>query len=365
MQYVRPRDPALVARAHVRARRADRDRRARERARGRSQRRPAGTDHHGVVRRAGDRAARAAAARPPPPALRRARLGLAAGRRALVRRRPARPVHGQRDRRRPRRGVPARQPPRRRSGPARAWRSCSAGRRSSSTTTRATTSGDLIFTPLLFAIGWLAGFALRERAEQAEAAEVRAGVAEREREAAARIAVAEERARIARELHDIVAHAVSVMVLQVGAVRHKLPDALAEDREALRGRRADGAHGARRDAAAARAPCAATATTSSSRPSPASAASTRCWSRSRRAGLPVRLHVDGEPYPLPRRPRPLGLPDRPGGADQRAQARAREPGRRDRPLRPRRAADRGPRRRRRRRRRATATATASSASASA
>ena len=89
---------------------------------------------------------------------------------------------------------------------------------------RATPTGELVFIPLLFAIGWLAGFALRERAEQAEAAEERAAQAEREREAAARIAVAEERARIARELHDIVAHAVSVMVLQVGAVRHKLPD---------------------------------------------------------------------------------------------------------------------------------------------
>jgi signal transduction histidine kinase len=48
------------------------------------------------------------------------------------------------------------------------------------------------------------------------------------------MAVAEERARITRELHDIVAHAVSVMVLQVGAVRHRLPDSLSEDREGLR-----------------------------------------------------------------------------------------------------------------------------------
>jgi Histidine kinase len=92
---------------------------------------------------------------------------------------------------------------------------------------------ELVFIPLLFGICWLAGFAVRERAEQAQTAELRAAQAERERDAAARIAVAEERARIARELHDIVAHAVSVMVLQVGAVRHKLPDTLAEDRDAL------------------------------------------------------------------------------------------------------------------------------------
>jgi signal transduction histidine kinase len=95
-------------------------------------------------------------------------------------------------------------------------------------------TGELVFTPVLFALGWLVGYALRERAAQAEAAEARASHAERERETAARLAVAEERARIARELHDIVAHAVSVMVLQVGAVRHKLPDELADDRDALR-----------------------------------------------------------------------------------------------------------------------------------
>ena len=70
---------------------------------------------------------------------------------------------------------------------------------------------------------------------QAEAAESRATQAERERDTAALIAVAEERTRIARELHNIVAHAVSVMVLQVGSVRHKLHAALSEDREALIG----------------------------------------------------------------------------------------------------------------------------------
>ena len=94
--------------------------------------------------------------------------------------------------------------------------------------------GDLIFSPLLFAIVWGAGFAQQQRVQHAEAAERRAVHAEDEREAAARVATAEERARIARELHDTIAHAVSVMVLQVGAVRHRLPEAHREQRNALR-----------------------------------------------------------------------------------------------------------------------------------
>jgi signal transduction histidine kinase len=94
-------------------------------------------------------------------------------------------------------------------------------------------SGDFLFTPALFAIGWLFGFALRERNERAATAEERALRAERERESAARLAVAEERTRMARELHDVVAHAMSVMVLQVGAVRRRMPDSAAEEREAL------------------------------------------------------------------------------------------------------------------------------------
>jgi signal transduction histidine kinase len=159
--------------------------------------------------------------------------------------------------------------------------------------------GDFIFTPVLFAIAWLAGFALRERATQAEAAEQRATYAEREREAAARIAVAEERARIARELHDIVAHAVSVMVLQVGAVRHQLPDTLAEDSDALRNveqagrtalaemRRLLGAM--RQDGEGLQLA-----------PQPGLDGLDALIEEVGRTGLPIRLHVDGERRPLPR-----------------------------------------------------------------
>ena len=117
-------------------------------------------------------------------------------------------------------------------GPA--SRSCSAGITTVVYNIPGHANAELLFIPVDFGIAWAAGFALRARSEQAEAAETRAMRAEREREAAARLAVAEERTRIARELHDIVAHAVSVMVLQVGAVRHQLPEELADDSEALR-----------------------------------------------------------------------------------------------------------------------------------
>ena len=157
---------------------------------------------------------------------------------------------------------------------------------------------ELVFIPLLFGICWLAGFAVRERAEQAQAAEVRATQAERERDAATRIAVAEERARIARELHDIVAHAVSVMVLQVGAVRHKLPDALAEDRDALTSVEQAG----RTALAEMRRLLAAMRRDGDDvdlMPQPGLDGLGSLLEEIGRAGLPVRLHVDGEPFPLP------------------------------------------------------------------
>jgi signal transduction histidine kinase len=160
-------------------------------------------------------------------------------------------------------------------------------------------AAELFFVPLFFAIGWLAGYALRERAEQAEAAEVRAAQAEREREAAARVAVAEERARIARELHDIVAHAVSVMVLQVGAVRHKLGDELADDGEALKSVEQTG-RGALAEMRRLLAAMRSAGDQAELAPQPGIDRLEALAAEVGRAGLLVRLHVEGDPVPIPR-----------------------------------------------------------------
>jgi len=158
---------------------------------------------------------------------------------------------------------------------------------------------ELVLVPIEFAISWVAGFAVRERAEQAEAAELRASQAEQERDVAARIAVAEERARIARELHDIVAHAVSVMVLQVGAVRHRLPAARSEDRDALTGVEQVGREAlaemrhlldAMRD----------DGEDLELGPQPGLDRLDALLQEVGRTGLPVRLHMDGNPLELPR-----------------------------------------------------------------
>ena len=157
----------------------------------------------------------------------------------------------------------------------------------------------LLFIPMRQAVAWAAGFLVRERTEQAEVAEMRATQAERDREAAARVAVAEERARIARELHDIVAHAVSVMVLQVGAVRHQLSDELDEQRGALQDVERAGRTALtemRRLLAAMRRE----GEEAELVPQPGLDGIDSLLAEIGRAGLPVELHVDGEPVQLPR-----------------------------------------------------------------
>ena len=84
------------------------------------------------------------------------------------------------------------------------------------------TVGDVVFIGILFAGTWVIGRLLERRTNQATQLRREAAILEQEREQRAREAIAEERARIARELHDIVAHGVSTMVLQVGGVRRRL-----------------------------------------------------------------------------------------------------------------------------------------------
>jgi signal transduction histidine kinase len=148
------------------------------------------------------------------------------------------------------------------------------------------TAGDFVFTPGLFTIAWIAGYALRERSARAE-----------EAEAWARVAVAEERARIARELHDIVAHAMSMMVLRVGAVRHGLPPG--EDKDAL----SDAEQTGRTALAEMRRLLGAMREEGDEAelaPQPGLDDLEALVDSFGRAGLPVRLQVDGDSAPLPR-----------------------------------------------------------------
>src|SRR3954470_2522915 len=80
---------------------------------------------------------------------------------------------------------------------------------------------------------WLLGRWVRQRRQRTADLERQAADLEADRSALAREAVADERARIAREMHDAVAHSVSVMVLQAGAAEQVLATAPERARESL------------------------------------------------------------------------------------------------------------------------------------
>jgi signal transduction histidine kinase len=92
---------------------------------------------------------------------------------------------------------------------------------------------DFAFIALFIVGPWIVGRAIRRRQQREHGLEERAVALERERDAMAREAVVEERARIARELHDVVGHAISVMLLQARGGRRMLATDPAETRRAL------------------------------------------------------------------------------------------------------------------------------------
>jgi signal transduction histidine kinase len=155
-----------------------------------------------------------------------------------------------------------------------------------------------IATCIVFGLIWTVAFALGRKFQEADEAKERAARAEREREERARSAVTEERARIARELHDVVGHSVSVMTVQASAVRRLLRPDQQREREALlvverTGREALAEM--RRMVGVLRRPEEGPALA----PQPSLEHVERLVEQAREAGLSVELRVEGDPQPLP------------------------------------------------------------------
>ncbi|MFE2062050.1 sensor histidine kinase [Streptomyces sp. NPDC059467] len=91
----------------------------------------------------------------------------------------------------------------------------------------------VLFQTVPFVLAWVLGDSMRTRRAYFAQLEERAARLEKEREAQAKVAVAAERARIARELHDVVAHNVSVMVVQADGAAYVLDAAPDQAKKAL------------------------------------------------------------------------------------------------------------------------------------
>ncbi|MEU1483783.1 sensor histidine kinase [Streptomyces sp. NPDC005752] len=97
----------------------------------------------------------------------------------------------------------------------------------------AQTLGYVVIMTVPFVLAWVLGDSIRTRRAYFSQLEERAARLEREREAQSKVAVAAERARIARELHDVVAHNVSVMVVQADGAAYVMDSSPDQARQAL------------------------------------------------------------------------------------------------------------------------------------
>ena len=158
--------------------------------------------------------------------------------------------------------------------------------------------GNFIPAWSLYLMLWFVGRTVRQRRLQALQLEDRATRLEIEREEKVRFAVAEERARISRELHDVVAHSVSVMVVQAQAAQRLLEGEPREARQALGSIETTGRQALtemrrllgilrRTEAELALAP------------QPSLSQLDDLIEQLRATGLPVELRIEGEAKPLP------------------------------------------------------------------
>ena len=184
-------------------------------------------------------------------------------------------------------------------------------------------AGDFALSLAFGTTMWGAGLLVARRSRSAAAAELRAQLAERDRAEQARRAVEEERAHIARELHDIVSHGLSVVVLQTLAARAELADGGDPGNV---DRHLDAVETTAREALGEMRRCSGSCTAPTSpnptAPHPGTRSLPQLVDRAAAAGLRPSRSTSRRRRP-PRRPGAVGLPGRPGGADERGQARAR------------------------------------------
>ena len=195
--------------------------------------------------------------------------------------------------------------------------------------------GESIFFAVLltvpFVLAWVLGDSMRTRRAYWAQLEEKAARLEKEREAQSRIAVAAERARIARELHDVVAHNVSVMVVQADGAAYVLDAAPEQTRQAL-----ETISGTGRQALAEMRRLLGVLRTGEQPesgeyvPQPGVEQLSDLMEQVRGAGLHVDFQVEGEPAGTAQQRRTHRLPHRPGSTHQHPQTR-RPRRRRDRP----------------------------------
>jgi signal transduction histidine kinase len=149
---------------------------------------------------------------------------------------------------------------------------------------------DIALYPMI-AAAWATGNAFRQHGARERALEAHAATLEREREEKVRAAATDERARIARELHDVVAHSISVMVVQVGGARGILdsePDTARETLQAAEQTGRQALADMRRMLGILRTP-----DDNGLAPQPSLAHVDTLVEQARRAGLAVELRIEG------------------------------------------------------------------------
>jgi signal transduction histidine kinase len=158
--------------------------------------------------------------------------------------------------------------------------------------------GDFAFAALMFIAPWLAGRARRRDRQQTDALRELTRELDRERDAEARLAVVRERSRIARELHDVIAHCVSTMVVQAAAAEQVIQSQPNRAKDALGSIQSTGREAIdelRRLVGILRE----SDESPELAPQPGIDELQTLAENTRRAGLPVELKIEGIPRPLP------------------------------------------------------------------